>query len=201
MYKYLGDRNTVVCFTPCAAGVSMTTALGFNVEDGQLRQKHVWGLREKKGARVVMWLRNPLERFLTQLKFFQGMTTDEAMNAIAERAGWAPDPHYVSQVEQHSYGSVFLPTVVYPFDNLTATWAQEFGSEYPLGQLNASTHVKPTLNAEEVDRVKDWHKMDYWLASQEFVVGGQGWPRVDMPLSVPSKEGVTLPPNHIFNSS
>lgn len=196
MYKYLADLNTVICFTPCAAGVAMTTALDFNVQDGQLRQRDVWLLRERKDARVVLWVRDPVERFLTQLKFFQEMTLDEAI-AFLENPPYR-DPHYISQVEQHTYSGIFLPTVVYPFSRLTPTWAQEFGGSYPLGVLNASTHVKPTLTPAERSRVEGLHKLDYWLGAQDFVVGGQEWPR-QLPLSVPSAEGITLPSNHIFN--
>ena len=134
--KYYADYTLkkVVATTQRTASVSMIEALEPMCPDSpahKINQQAALQLR-KKGWPVLLWIRNPFDRLASAYSIF-GVRSD--FNTFIERVLGETNPHWSPVSQLHKVSGVFLPTIVYPFENLAASWASEF-PKYKLEHLD-----------------------------------------------------------------
>ncbi|HUU73724.1 MAG TPA: hypothetical protein VMW70_13935 [Burkholderiales bacterium] len=137
---YWATPGKVVATTQRVASASMAEAFGpagtknecRKVSQGAARQ-----LKEFYGYKVVMWLREPFERAAcAYVIWHKPPYTKMSPTEFAQKILGETNPHFSPQIKLHMAGDTFLPTVLYPFENLAQTWAFEF-PKYPLSHVGA----------------------------------------------------------------
>lgn len=137
---YWATPGKVVATTQRVASASMAEAFGpagSRPECRKINRGEVRSLREQENHSVIMWVREPFDRAACAYAiwhkppFAEMSPTQFALKILGET-----NPHFSPQLKLHMAGEVFLPTILYPFDNLAKTWAFEF-PKYPLPHRGA----------------------------------------------------------------
>jgi hypothetical protein len=146
-YYEVGNLRKVVCTTQRAGSTSMIEAMRPAYPDSTVMRitDREALTRRKQGWPVLLWMRNPLERFASAYAIFGAGRIPSARNAaqpkyrtpqlFAELVFTQDDAHWAPMTRLHTVGGIFLPTRVYPFYNLAETWAKEMPG-YGLALLN-----------------------------------------------------------------
>jgi hypothetical protein len=104
----------------------------------QISQGRVQQLK-RGGARVLMWIRDPLDRIACAYPIFgkRPENPDGDVNDYAEMILSQSNPHWSPQTSLHRMaGHGLLPTHIYPFESLTDSWPMELG-KFPLQHIGA----------------------------------------------------------------
>jgi len=143
-YYEVGDLKKVVCTTQRAGSNSMAEALRPAYSDSPANLITVAEAlaRRSQGWPVLLWVRDPFEKFASAHGIFGRRTS---LATFITRAGRENDAHWASQARTHTHSGIFLPTRVYPFYNLAATWAEELPG-YPLSHLNKTRLLHDELH-------------------------------------------------------
>jgi hypothetical protein len=146
-YYAVHNLRKIVCTTQRAGSTSMVEALGPAQADSKVEKIEATRVMtyRKEGWPVLMWLRDPLERFASAYAIFGAgripLARDIATmkyrtpHLFADAVFQYPDAHWHPMTKLHRYGDTFLPTRIHPFYNLAETWAEEF-PDHPLALLN-----------------------------------------------------------------
>lgn len=136
-YYEVGSLRKVICTTQRAGSTSMTEAMrpAYPDSENSLITAREALTRRKQGWPVLLWLRDPLERFASAYAIFGAGRIPSARNAaqpkyrtpqlFAELVFTQDDAHWAPMTRLHTIDGIFLPTRVYPFYNLAETWAEE----------------------------------------------------------------------------
>ncbi len=143
-YYEVTDLRKVVCTTQRAGSNSMAEALrpmfaasaANKIEPGEVLA------RRRQGWPVLLWVRDPFEKFASAHGIFGRRTS---LTNFIIRARRENDAHWASQTRTHTHSGIFLPTRVYPFYNLAETWAEELPG-YPLNHLNTTKLLHDELH-------------------------------------------------------
>lgn len=137
---YWATPGKVVATTQRVASASMAEAFGpagRKPECRKVNRGEARSLRDQDGHSVLMWVREPFDRAACAYAiwhkppFAEMSPTEFALKIMREQ-----NPHFSPQLKLHMAGDTFLPTLLYPFDNLAKTWAFEF-PKYPLPHRGA----------------------------------------------------------------
>lgn len=128
-YYHVPQRKIVVCTTQRAGSASMAESLKPNTEGLNQVISQSRALRLKReGAKVLLWIRDPLERIACAYPIFGKNPNDYAEMILSQS-----NPHWSPQTSLHRVaGHGFLPTHVYPFDSISESWPMEIGYKNPL---------------------------------------------------------------------
>ena len=161
-YYQVNDLRKVVCTTQRAASTSMIEAMGPAQQESQVNlvsAAEVLKLR-KADWPVLLWLRDPLERFASAYAIFGAgriplardvATMKNRTPAIfADEVFKHDDAHWAPMTRLHAFGDQFLPTRVYPFYDLAETWAEEMPG-YRLALLNETKRKSWNELTEEMN--------------------------------------------------
>lgn len=171
--KYYVARKLrkVICTTQRAASASMVESLGpatpANKVD-KISPTQVKSL-QSRGYDVLLWVREPLDRFACAYEVF-GRGFNFSVRRFIDHALETYNPHWSPQIELHTHGKIFLPTRVYPFGNLTATWEREVPG-YPLIHIGANPNrwkwyeLKSRLPSSYWARLLEYYEDDIVLHS------------------------------------
>jgi len=174
-YEVPGSR-AVVCTTQRAGSTSMVEALkpAHPDNDNALITAAEAFARRKDGWRLLMWLRDPLDRFASAFAIFGAgriplgrelTTLRYATPAVfADAVFQYDDAHWAPATRLHMFQGEFLPSIVYPFYNLAETWAEEFPA-FPLPYRNETTRkswneLTKELNANYVTLICKHYEED-----------------------------------------
>ena len=127
---FIEDANDkrIVCLIRRAASASMAVGLGAQGRHRTAGVRYVKAdavlARRAEGWDVLAWFRNPKERIASMFTIFAHHyhTPERLAQVIIDGH---KDPHWDLQLDLLTYDSVFLPTIVYKFDDLRETWRQE----------------------------------------------------------------------------
>lgn len=159
MYYHLKQFNTIIGVTPKVASTSMSKIIQHKPV---LSRSDVLQMRDT--VKVVIWIRNPYDRFASAYhKFKKNRTVSEFL----EFAEGTYNRHWESQYLWHSHENVFLPTVVFNFDHVITTWKIITETELPF--LNQSKkkswqEIREGLTKLEQRRVYDMPGFDLDLS-------------------------------------
>lgn len=137
-YYRVEKPHIVVCVTHRAASASMTEALrpasgrsSMITQNAALRYKN-------EGARVLMWIRDPLDRIACAYPIFsRHLEAGGNVDGFAEMILSQTNPHWSPQTSLHRVARHgLLPTHVYPFESLNESWPMELG-KFPLEHWGA----------------------------------------------------------------
>jgi hypothetical protein len=117
--------------------------------------------RRNEGWPVLLWLRDPFEKFASAFAIFgkgrltsMGLQRRSLIGTFADKAMVQDDAHWAPQTRTHRHGGVFLPTKVMPFSDIAATWAAELPG-YTLGHVNQTRVRRATFVDLAVDMSAD----------------------------------------------
>jgi hypothetical protein len=151
-----GMNTVMVCLTQRAGSTNMGDAL--RSPDNMPLTRHEAKTLADTGIPVLMWIRNPYERFASACSLFGNGF--ENINHFARHAMLKRNAHWDPQVDLHTIDGKFLPTVIYSFDSIAETWPAEL-PDYPLADtpdcLRGHTwkELEPTMDPgirAEIDR-------------------------------------------------
>ena len=150
MYYHLKQINTIIGVTPKVASTSMSKIIQHKPV---LSRADVLQLRDTTA--VVIWIRNPYDRFASAYHKFKKNRTVSEFLTFAEGTY---NRHWESQFLWHSHEGIFLPNKQYSFDNIINTWREITGTELP--HLNQSKkkpwqEIREGLTRMEHRRVYD----------------------------------------------
>lgn len=161
-YYAVDNLRKVVCTTQRAASTSMTKAMRPAHSDSQTRLID-WAEALKlrgMGWPVLLWLRDPLERFASAYAIFGAgriplariVTTYKycTPHLFADYALMHDDAHWAPISRLYSRNGIFLPTRVYPFYDLAETWAEEMPG-YGLPRMNSTKRKSWSQLSEEMN--------------------------------------------------
>jgi hypothetical protein len=140
-YYWVNQRKLVVCTTQRAASASMAESLAPAYMRSEVIRKNRVIQLKRKGAKVLLWIRDPLDRIACAYPIFGKNTLSTAVispNEYAEKILAAGNVHWSPQTYIHRVvGHGFLPTHVYPFESLAESWPMELGYRHPLQHVGA----------------------------------------------------------------
>lgn len=156
------NLRKVVCTTQRAGSTSMIEAMAPAHAKSKVRLidvAEVLKLREL-GWPVLLWLRDPLERFASAYAIFGAGRIPLARELatlkyrtpklFADMVFLYDDAHWAPVSRLHSNRDEFLPTRVYPFYDLAETWAKEMPG-CRLALLNETSRKSWDELAQELD--------------------------------------------------
>ncbi len=154
-YIEVTDLKKVVCTTQRAGSNSMAAALRpcFAASAANLITAGEALARRRQGWPVLLWVRDPFEKFASAHGIFGRRTS---LATFITRVTRENDAHWASQTRTHTHSGVFLPTVVYPFYNLADTWAEELPG-YTLTHLNPTKLLHDELHT--YSRRESWESL------------------------------------------
>lgn len=163
-YYEVGDLKKIVCTTQRAACTSMAEALRpmFPESAANLITVGEALARRRQGWPVLLWVRDPFEKFASAHGIFGRRTP---LATFITRVGREDDAHWAPQTRTHTHSGIFLPTVVYPFYNLAETWAEELPG-YTLHHLN-KTKLLHDENHTFNDR-ESWDSLKGRMSADQF---------------------------------
>ena len=140
-YYHVPQRKLIVCTTQRAASASMAESLApASMRSEVIGKNRVLRLKGE-GAKVLLWIRDPLERIACAYPIFGKNTITAAVispNDYAEKILAQGNVHWSPQTDLHRMaGHGFLPTHIYPFESLMESWPMEIGYKYPLQHVGA----------------------------------------------------------------
>jgi hypothetical protein len=159
-YYAVNDLKKVVCSTQRAGSNSIAEALRPAYNDSQAQEitKAEAFARRSEGWPVLLWLRDPLEKFASAYRIF-GRNLGSTVEKFASYAMEHDDAHWAPQTQMHRRGGMFLPTKVMPFSDIAATWAEELPG-YTLEHKNKSAKKAVQLPADLIARLRTHFKGD-----------------------------------------
>jgi hypothetical protein len=161
-YYYLVMKRKIIATTQRAASASMVESLKPHDGGGSRRIEPVRVAELKRqGIHVVLWIRDPFDRLACSYHVF-GKRFDN-LHGWVDHVCTTDNPHWSPQTELHTYNGDFLPTRVYAFEDLAASWEKEM-PDHPLIHIGANpnrlswTQLKDRLSNLDIARMYDrWH--------------------------------------------
>lgn len=188
-YYSIPEWRRVVATTQRAASASMVESLKPHDGGGSylIEPKRVAELR-KQGFAVLLWIRDPLDRLACAYHVFGNKAYDTEFNNIHEWVDYVckhENPHWSPQVYLHTYKGTFLPTRVYSFEDLAASWDKELPT-HPLIHIGANPDRLTWMDLEDrmsnLDKAKIYEHWEddfilyskaqqrgYWTPEVEYV--------------------------------
>lgn len=150
-YYAVRDLQKIVCTTQRAGSASMIEALRPAYDDSPVELLPLEDLHDLKasGWPVLLWIRNPFERFASAYAIFgkgripasQTVPKYRTPDRFVECVLAANDAHWAPMIALHTHKRVFLPTEILPFEALQETWERELPG-YKLAHLNRTERLR-----------------------------------------------------------
>lgn len=164
MSFYNHEKNYIFLHNPRTAGTSMEQQLGggshttlpqfrkFFIEETNLGWSDIF---------KFMFVRHPIERFLSAMAIKGGVTVDEALYAV-EQELWET-PRYAVFIPQHEMARANDLDFIGRFENLEDDWKviQDKFDLAPLEHLRKSKRPKPVLSAKQYDWARKVYTGDF----------------------------------------
>lgn len=122
-----------------------------------IRVKSLCPTTENPQHRIVLLVRDPIERFRSSMAHARGLTVDRVLDDL--EAGIMVDPHFEKQ-SKFNVGQVQS----FKFPDDLELFAKTVGLQYPLPVVGRSVD-KPMLSDDQIYRVSEFYKEDFSLFS------------------------------------
>lgn len=118
----------------------------------------------QEGATCAFWLRHPLKRMRSAWRWWgqqrnfpqpaygPGCPWERFVDLVLQDRQETRDPHWNPQVPTHTYQGTFVPTHVYPFEAITATWRDWCSKPLPeRNHTGGGGESFPTYRRDEIE--------------------------------------------------
>ena len=164
-YYHLVDKRAIICVTPRAASTSMMTVL-----EHKPRVTQEDAIKMQDHTDVVLWLRDPLERWASAADLFM-RNKGWDLSQFAERTLEEDNVHWMPQIKLHSTAAgILVPNKIYPFEFLNDTWSEH--CDDPLPRINVTKSRKKWdklmlgLSDDELGDILDYYDEDFMYRGQ-----------------------------------